>query len=73
MALDRRCVDRVLDDVLAEKMHVSGLPVYKRRPILVYNMLSSRWKYRELYGRSFVGEMVRSAFGVLFDASPELK
>lgn len=70
---DRRCVDRVLDDVLAEKMHVSGLPVYKRRPILVYNMLSSRWKYRELYGRSFIGEMARSAFGVLFDASPELK
>lgn len=70
---DRCCVDRVLDDVLADKKHVSGLPGYKRRPILVYNMLSSRWKYRRLYGRSFIGETVRSAFGVLFDASPELK
>lgn len=73
VAFDRRYVDRVLDDVLADKMHVSGLPGYKRRAILVYNMLSSRWKYRQLYGRSFIGEMARSAFGVLFDASPELK
>jgi len=70
---DRRCVDRVLADVLANKRHVSGLPVYKRRPILVYNMLSSRWKYRQLYGRSLFGEMARSVFGLLFDASPELK
>ena len=73
MSFDRRCMDRVLTDVLADKQHVSGLPLYKRRPKLVYNMLSSRWKYRQLYGRSFLREMARSVFGLLFDASPELK
>lgn len=72
LKFDRCCVERVLDDVLSDKRHVSGLPVCKRRPILVSNMLSSRWKYRQLYGRSFIGEMVRSVFGVLFDRSPEL-
>lgn len=69
---DRRFVERVLDDVLAERRQVSGLPIYKRRLVLVCNMLSSRWKYRQLYGRSFLGEMTRSACGVLFDRSPEL-
>ena len=73
VSFDRRCTDRVLADVLANKRHVSGLPVYKRRSKLVCNMLSSRWKYRQLYGRSLFGEMARSVFGLLFDASPELK
>lgn len=69
---DRRFVERVLDDVVAERRQVSGLPIYKRRLLLVCNMLSSRWKYRLLYGRSFLGEMTRSTCGVLFDRSPEL-
>lgn len=72
VAFDRSFTDRILDDVLADKNHVSGFPAYKRRPILVYNMLSSRWKYRQLYGRGLVGEMMRSAIGVLFERSPEL-
>ena len=71
MSFDRCLLDRVLDDVLAQRRHVSGLPLYKRRPLLICNMLSSRWKYKQLYGRSFFGEMARSVFGVLFDRSPE--
>lgn len=73
MSFDRCLLDRVLDDVLAQRRHVSGLPLYKRRPLLICNMLLSRWKYRQLYGRSFLGEMMRSVSGVLFDRSPELE
>ena len=70
---ERTFVQKILDDVMSDKTHISGLPIYKRRILLIHNVLSNRWRYNQIYGHNFILELLHSAAGVLFNSAPKLK
>lgn len=66
--------DRVLHNILFERRHVndSADGVWLKRLRLLTNVVRDRWKYRDVYGRSFLLELLRFPFGFFFDRNPEL-
>lgn len=66
--------DRVLDNIFCERRHLNDSPhgVWTQRFRLLGNLARDRWKYREVYGRSFLFEVLRLSGGYLFDRKPEL-
>ena len=66
--------DRVLDNILYERRHLNDSPggAWTKRMRLIGNLARDRWKYGEVYGRSFLLEGLRLSVGYLFDRNPEL-
>lgn len=65
---DDRYVEQIFQDILNSKReHASGLPVWKRRFVVLCNTINSRWKYSKILERNIVIEVFRSLFGLLFD------
>lgn len=65
---------RVLDNILYERRHLNDSPggAWTKRMRLIGNLARDRWKYGEVYGRSFLLEGLRLSVGYLFDRNPEL-
>ena len=66
--------DRVLENILRERRHLndSAGRVWSKRLRLVGNLCRDRWKYRDVYERSFLLELMRLSWGFLFDRNPRL-
>jgi len=66
--------DRVLENILSERRPLfnTSASTWTKRLRLVGNFCRSRWKFREVYGRNFLLELVRFPCGFIFDRHPEL-
>lgn len=66
--------ERILYDTLFESDGINnkGYSPWKTRFMLVRHKLSSAWKYHKIYRRSVSIELLRSAWGFLFERNPKL-
>lgn len=66
--------ERVLDDILyygRSIFNTKGTALQKRL-MLVRSKWKSRWKFREIYGRSALGEILRAGWGFFTERTPKL-
>lgn len=72
--LDESNGERVLDDMFGEqaKLFNKGYSPWRSRYETIRNILHNRWRYNDIYGRNFAGEIVRYACGFLFERKPKL-
>ncbi len=66
--------NRVMDNILYERRHLHDSPgnAWMQRLRLMGNIFRDRWKYRDVYDRSFLLETLRLPIGFLFDRNPKL-
>ena len=65
--------ERLLNDIFnhVDNEHMNG-SLWNQRRILVQNKLKSGWKYRTFTCSSVCGELLRNAYGLVFDRKPKL-
>jgi len=64
---------QVVNDILfRQNRHVSGITTWKRRYMVVRNIIQSRWKYNKIYQHNFFVAMAKSAWGIIFDKEAKL-
>ena len=65
--------ERLLNDIFnhVDNEHMNG-SLWNQRRILVQNKLKSGWKYRTFTDSSVCGELLRNAYGLVFDRIPKL-
>ena len=66
--------ERVLDDVLYYGRSIFNTKgsAWQKRLALVRSKLRSNWKFRRIYGRSALGELLRGACGFFLERQPKL-
>ena len=66
--------DRMLDDILwgDRSIYNSGKSRFMQRWMLITNRCRTHWKYRLIYRRSMVFDMMRMAYAYLFEQQPKL-
>lgn len=66
--------DRVMSNILYERRHLNDSPgnVWIQRMRLIGNVFRDRWKYRDVYQRSVLSEIIRFPIGFFFDRNPRI-
>ncbi len=66
--------DRVMSSILYERRHLNDSPgnVWIQRMRLIGNVFRDRWKYRDVYRRSVLSEIIRFPIGFFFDRNPRI-
>lgn len=72
---DERFADRVLDDIYdcSEQLYTGERGKWRLRAALLRNIYRNRWKFNDLYGRHYLGEIARYAYGFLADRQPAVE
>lgn len=67
-------VDRVLTSILYDDASISnqGKGAWWKRTKKLSNIFRYQWKYRDIYQKSYVGQIAKLAYGFLFDRNPKL-
>ena len=66
--------DRILDDIFTEqtRLYSSGFGKWKGRAMIVSNIVKNGWRYRQIYGHGIAGQLLRYAYGFIFERNPRL-
>lgn len=66
--------DRMLDNMLYERRHLNDTAgnAWLKRFRMVANIYRDRWKYRDVYQRSMLGEVARATFAFFTERKPSL-
>lgn len=74
-AIDYSNVDRFVEGLLYDNTAVYSnkySSIWLQRYAIVKNMLASRWKFRKIYKKSLISELLKSSWYALFEKHPKL-
>lgn len=65
---------RVLDDIFGEqsKLFSNGYGKWRGRYEMIRNVVHNRWRYDQIYGHNFFVELLRYAYGFVFERNPKI-